>query len=356
MHFDPRQHAVDRRGAQVLQRRRRGADEDDLVLESARWNAIFQHVGERHILEARLAAAVGNERRCVVIDGNLEGADLERFEPPLLEPGLHRRSRTEGLCQQRAKDGERQRFVVLAVELDEQRHAPQHAVAVQERVDVARGRRVLDVDREVPGIALPLVEFGIAAGKAAFGQHRLRQAIDAHRAVLAVEVIAEHDRPAFHGRREARIEVERGPQRGVRRLELARILELALREPVEDIDAGARIALGPDHVERHELHVMALEELVDELGHQVAAPRPVADLAQALLVDVEDDDAVFARARHGHRKARVVHDVVQLGDEADALGAQRIAYEEQRDRKAEGDPYDVLSQIGPFRPSGRIPS
>src|SRR5207244_8961768 len=84
---------------------------------------------------------------------------------------------------------------------------------------------------------------------------------------------------------------------------------------------------------------------------QVAAPRPATDLAEALLVDVEDDDAVLARARHRHREARVVHDVVELGDEADALGAQCIAYEEQRDRKAQPDPYDVLSQIGPFRPA-----
>src|SRR5204863_9214028 len=43
--------------------------------------------------------------------------------------------------------------------------------------------------------------------------------------------------------------------------------------------------------------------------------------------------------------------VVQLGDEADALDAQRVADEEQHDRKAKPDPYEVLFQDGPFRPA-----
>jgi hypothetical protein len=48
--------------------------------------------------------------------------------------------------------------------------------------------------------------------------------------------------------------------------------------------------------------------------------------------------------------------MVEPGDETELVELQRVPYEEQRDRKAEKNPYDVLSQIGPFRPSGRIPS
>src|SRR5205823_9805079 len=99
-----------------------------------------------------------------------------------------------------------------------------------------------------------------------------------------------------------------------------------------------------------------LEKLVDELRHQVSAPRPMAELAEALLVDIEDHDATLDAARHGHRQPRVVDEVVELGDEPDRVEAERLAYQEQHDRKAETDPYEVLSQRRPFRPSGRIPS
>src|SRR5688500_20227586 len=46
----------------------------------------------------------------------------------------------------------------------------------------------------------------------------------------------------------------------------------------------------PDHVEAEERDAVLVEQLVDQVGHQVAAPGPAADLAQALLVDVQDHD------------------------------------------------------------------
>src|SRR5439155_14072740 len=137
--------------------RSRGADQHDFVLEAAGWSAILQHVGERDVLKARLAIAVGNERSGIVIDGNLEGTYFERFELPALEARLHGGHCAERSGEQRAKDGERQRFVVLALVFENERHAPQHAVAVQKGVDMARGGRVLDVRWQVSGIALPFV-------------------------------------------------------------------------------------------------------------------------------------------------------------------------------------------------------
>ena len=112
----------------------------------------------------------------------------------------------------------------------------------------------------------------------------------------------------------------------------------------------------PHHVEADQRDAVAHEELVDELGHEMSAPRPVAELAEALLVDVEDDDAPLDAARHGHRQPRVVDQVVELGDETARVEAKRLAYQKEHDRKAESDPYEVLSQRRPFRPSGRIPS
>jgi hypothetical protein len=58
--------------------------------------------------------------------------------------------------------------------------------------------------------------------------------------------------------------------------------------------------------------------------------------------------------RHGEVQPRVVDDVVQLGDETDRVEARRVSDEEQRDREADRDPYDVLFQS--LRLSGRIPS
>jgi hypothetical protein len=97
---------------------------------------------------------------------------------------------------------------------------------------------------------------------------------------------------------------------------------------------------------------MAVEQLADDVGHDLAVPGPAADLAQAFLVDVEDDEALVHPARHRKAQARVVDEVVELRDEPDLVGAGGVPYEEQRDRKADADPYDVLFQITPSR---RIP-
>jgi len=47
--------------------------------------------------------------------------------------------------------------------------------------------------------------------------------------------------------------------------------------------------------------------------------------------------------------------VVEPGDEADRVKIERVAYEEERDRKAEDDPCEMLFQNS-LKPSGRIPS
>ncbi|HZM34821.1 MAG TPA: hypothetical protein VFC18_10025 [Burkholderiales bacterium] len=66
-----------------------------------------------------------------------------------------------------------------------------------------------------------------------------------------------------------------------------------------------------------------------------------------IFVDVEDHDA--HAVGHGRAQPRVVDDVVEPGDEPQlAVGRRielgRVTDEQQRDRKAKGDPYDVLFQ------------
>jgi hypothetical protein len=127
-------------------------------------------------------------------------------------------------------------------------------------------------------------------------------------------------------------------------LEGRRLLQLTLRQRVERLDTRAQVAFGEDHVETEQRHAVPLEELGHHLGHQPAAPGPAADLTQALLVDVEDDDAALDTARHRHADARVVEDVVELPDEAYRVLQRCVAEEEQRDRKADRNPYEVLFQ------------
>ena len=186
-------------------------------------------------------------------------------------------------------------------------------------------------------------EDGVAAGRCRWALSA-RGRIGAHRLLLRVEVVAEHHRPALHRRGEERVVVELRPQLAVGLLEASRLLQLALRERVERLDARARVALGEYHVEAEHGDAVPVEELSDRFGHELAAPRPAADLAQALLVDIEDDDAALDAPGHRHAHARVVEDVVELPDEAYGVLEGGVSEEEQRDRKADRDPYEVLFQ------------
>src|SRR5262249_37937518 len=154
-------------------------------------------------------------------------------------------------------------------------------------IDVAGGSGAFEVRGEVPGVALPWGELHPPAVEAAGGQHRLRDRVGAHRTRLAIEIVSEHDRPSLHRCGEAPVEVQAWAKLRVRRAQLRQVT----REAVERVDARARIVLRPQDVERDQRDAVTLEQLVHELRHEVAAPRPVAYLAEALLVDVEDDDA-----------------------------------------------------------------
>src|SRR5258706_878023 len=144
-----------------------------------------------------------------------------------------------------------------------------------------RTERACSVDRQISRVSFPYVEVSVTPIEAALGKDGLGQRFHAHRAILAVEVVAKHDGPPLHRRGEASVEVEARPQGGISGLELCDVLQLRLPEPVEDVDARARIALGPYHVERHELHTLPPEELVEELRHEISPPGPAAHLAEA---------------------------------------------------------------------------
>ena len=195
-------------------------------------------------------------------------------------------------------------------------------------------------------------ERDVAPGKRALGQHRLRDRSDLLRILLGIEVVAEHHRASLDRLREQPVIVELRPHLLVEVLEAGDLLQLLLRQLVEGADAGRVVGFREHHVEAHDRELVLVEQLVHEPRHDVARPGPARHLLQALLVDVEDDNAAVDGARHGHVEPRVVDDVVQLGDDADAVEPGRVPDEEQRDREADRDPYDVLFQIRPAAVKG----
>ena len=285
---------------------------------------------------------VRNQGARSLVDRNRQRADLEPFQPAVAprhvalrrEAGLDL-GKLAGLQREvRTHHRQGQGLVIRALELQQHRHAPRHAVVVDFRVEMAGSGGVLLIDRQVSGVALPLQEADVAAGERSPRNHRIRDGVDPDGIVLGVEVIAQDHRAALDRRREQAVVVELFPQVAVDLLKRRDRLQILLRQRVEHVDPGARIALRPDHVEAEDPDAVLVEQLVDQLGHQPAAPRPAADLAEALLVDVEDDDAGVDPARHGEAQPRVVDDVVDLGDEPDLVESGGVPDEEQRDREA----------------------
>src|SRR5690606_956353 len=97
-------------------------------------------------------------------------------------------------------------------------------------------------------------------------EERRRQRAARASALPAREVVAENDGPAFD----------------------------RLRQPF--VSAGVCL-LGEDDVEADDRRASLLDERIDQLRDLRAVPRPAAVLAQAALVDVDDDDALVALGR-----------------------------------------------------------
>ena len=200
-------------------------------------------------------------------------------------------------------------------------------------------------------MAVPACKRNVAPGERALGQHRVRNGVYLHGFFVAVEVVAEHHRTILDAGCEQSIEIESAAQLLVHRLERARVLQFLLRQRVQHLHARACVALGPDDVEADHRHAILVEQLVHQARHDVAAPGPAPDLAQALLVDVEDDNARVTLAGHGQLQPRVINDVVELMDEPDFVDPGGVPDEEDGDRQAKDDPYEVLLHLFLLRTS-----
>ena len=118
-------------------------------------------------------------------------------------------------------------------------------------------------------------------------------------------------------------------------LEAGLVLQGTLRQLLQAGKARAAVRLCKKHVKPDHGHLLALEQLVRKACKLVAPPGPVADALQALLVDIDNDDTLVQRARHGGTQPGVIDDVVQP---LQNLQVQHVGHVQQR--KHQGDEGD----------------
>jgi hypothetical protein len=143
------------------------------------------------------------------------------------------------------------------------------------------------------------------------------------------------------------------PQSVDGRAQLRHVAQFLFQQLVEHFQARALVPLGPHHVKADNHHAVFVEKLLDQGGDLVPSPGPAAEFGnrQALLVDIEDDDALVHRAGHGEPEPVVIHDIVQLAHEHDLVEMGCLTYESQDDQQPKRDPNDVLLQA--FSPVDR---
>ncbi len=173
-------------------------------------------------------------------------------------------------------------------------------------------------------------------------ENRRRQRADLLR--LVGEAEAEYDRLAANGIGEARVEVEFRAQ-PVQRLGVASvILQVALCQSLEHVDAGRSIRFGKDDVEAHGPHLVALEQLRRQPGELVARPGPASFALQAGLVDVDDDDLRVAAVRQRELQPRVVCNGLELGQQAGLAELRQRMQQEYRDDQQPDQPARCAGQ------------
>jgi len=274
---------VERRRPQIEQARRTGADQDDAPFHLRPGHFAGQHLPGRQV-GGRIA---GTESHCdgtVGIGRNLEIADLDVVEIGILaERGLaagvrsleHIAARALRNTQQLGAERGHQRIA----DAKDQRRPAHDLVAIGDPVDDADPPRGGIEDRHVP----------------ARSRKRRQQ---------PPRIIARNGETGLHGGRRARgaAEVRREHARGLlergsESLVVGGLARRVLREQgglcggqkLDDLlDRGA-VGLGKQDVEAHDRGAFAgqLDEQVAQLGSR---PRPLPELGQGLLVDVDDPD------------------------------------------------------------------
>jgi len=184
-----------------------------------------------------------------------------------------------GPVQQLAKERQAQGFVHLIAMTGQQGQGTHHTVVVRDGIEEPCGGPGLHQPGQVGPIAVPA---GQGHRRRPIGQiqHRGRKLSGDAPLPVAGEVVAQHHGSAPDGLRQALVRTGQG------------------------------IRLGEHGVHAQQADVVP-EKPVDQIGHPIPGPGPAPDLGQALFIDVDDDDALVERARHGRAQASVLDLLVQ---------------------------------------------
>ena len=104
------------------------------------------------------------------------------------------------------------------------------------------------------------------------------------------------------------------------------------------------VSLGKNHIEPHERNLLFLKQGIDQLRQLVAPPRPAPDFTQTFFIHIHNNDALIER--HGHRGAqtRVVDDVIQTLQHAQARNADCMQQSQHQRSKRDRNPRPVFCQ------------
>ena len=275
MDLDPGHGARNRRGLDVVEADRRGADQHQLAGDHVGRDVLLQHI-DRGDIDRGIVAGIVNPELTVMVGRNLKALDADALDAGRF--GLDQDGPRSGGDAQHL---ECQRRHGLALRLHDHRHAPDDAVALgPDREQAAPGggmlqhRHVAQQAREIEHEALRLL-----------AQHREpgdRQRLVEGRDFLRQAGFAEHDAGRLDGVGEDLVVARQRAQLGA-----GLLVEIA--EGVGRKGGVETVGLGEHRVERD--HDRAEPgQFGDEIGNPGAWPRPLPELFQALVVDIDDGD------------------------------------------------------------------
>ena len=321
MHFDPGVDLPHGGGACVEQTGGRGAYQHDLARQLLGGQPPGHHIGGGHVgTRATLWATGAPEwhQTCGAVvhrDGDalvVAGVQLDAGQTVGPTGARGQTRRHPGLPQQPPEHGKRQGFVVLALELRNQRGAAHHTVGVGHGVKKPGLWRSVRQLRDVGTVTVPGGDLACQAWHSPLahdwrGQHPACAAV-----AVAGEVVAQHHLTPGECLGKLAVKVQLGLQGAQLRGKAGLALRCFLGQFLQGLQARAGVGIGKQHVKTYQGYFLLDEQRVGQAGECVAAPGPVANLCQALLVDVDHHNAAVQGARHGGPQAGVVNEVVQL--------------------------------------------
>ena len=230
-----------RRGADVDESPRRGADDDDPVLQLVGAERAADHVGRRDVAKAALAA-VRNERRHPLVERNAHSvADVHEAHPPELPSACVDDGRLDldrRVAEVDAKDGQRHRLEEAVSDLHEHGHAARDTVRVERLIQMSRGGRRRLQRRDVAAVTGSAEIAVLRVGESGRSESRARQ--DTRSFSLRAHQEPEDHRMLLDLFGEAPVVVERGAHPLQKSLKRRVVAQFAGGGRFEDRQAGVR--------------------------------------------------------------------------------------------------------------------